>query len=631
MTAKSKNKIPTWARSAIAAIVVVVPLGAMSALLVKHANYKVDFARWEMYGTEYLRPASRLLVALSRLRVEGHPGGAGAAASFEEAVSSEIRALKELERRLSEPLETTSASLAARGRQDAHPFRLEALWGDVRRDVAGGKWTAETEAAVTKLEGAVKMLITHVGDASKLILDPDLDTYYVMDALLLREPELLPGIAAVADQSRALAGRKAITLEERNDLAGKLALLVSTASGVSVDVSNAIQETGRLNNDTTLAASLAPRAAAALAAVKRLESVVRQGVLVAVTPATAPAEIEQAAAAAVSAHAQVWADLFDHEDVMLRTRLDGDLASRRHVIWSAFALGVLMAFIFVRVRRTIGTLQSTIGLLTEAVGKIEEQNGAHGQALTRQAAALQETQTTAQQIKQTSQIAAQSAVEILEVVERADTLGRAGEGAVEASLHGLQDIRQHFTDLAVKIRELNERTLQIGGITQSVKDLADQSNMLALNAAIEAARSGEHGKGFSVVAREIRNLADQSIQATNRAQELLGSIGSAIRQAVSVAETGGQRIEHELDQVKQSGESLRHLSKIVQESSSGVRQIASAVGEQNVGILQIFGAVIDQNRMMEDTVKRLDHTREATDLVKTASQKLVTVAEQLSV
>jgi methyl-accepting chemotaxis protein len=170
--------------------------------------------------------------------------------------------------------------------------------------------------------------------------------------------------------------------------------------------------------------------------------------------------------------------------------------------------------------------------------------------------------------------------------------------------------------------------MQIGSITQTVKDLADQSNILALNAAIEAARSGEHGKGFAVVAREIRHLADQSIQATNRVHELLESVGTATRQAVSFAETGGQRIDAELDQVKQSGESLRQLSKIVQESTAGVRQIAAAVNEQNVGISQIFTAVIDQNRMMDETVQRLDQTREATNQVKAASMSLTQVADQ---
>jgi methyl-accepting chemotaxis protein len=193
-------------------------------------------------------------------------------------------------------------------------------------------------------------------------------------------------------------------------------------------------------------------------------------------------------------------------------------------------------------------------------------------------------------------------------------------------LGGLTDIRAQFQEVARCIRELNERTMQIGGITQTVKDLADQSNMLALNAAIEAVRSGEHGKGFGVVAREIRSLADQSIQATNRVQEILDGTNHAIRTAVSITETGGQRMEGGLLQVKESGENLHQLSKIVKESSQGVRQIAAAVSQQNAGITQIFSAVIDQNKMMEETANRLNATREAAKLVKGACEQVAAVS-----
>src|SRR5204863_3969142 len=163
-----------------------------------------------------------------------------------------------------------------------------------------------------------------------------------------------------------------------------------------------------------------------------------------------------------------------------------------------------------------------------------------------------ETQATAQEIKQTSQLAAQKAESVLKVAEHADSVGRSGETAIEHSLGGLTDIRAQFQEVARCIRELNERTIQIGGITQTVKDLADQSNMLALNAAIEAVRSGEHGKGFAVVAREIRSLADQSIQATNRAREILEDISGSIRGSVAMTARSSQKIEGGLAQSQHS-------------------------------------------------------------------------------
>ncbi len=256
-------------------------------------------------------------------------------------------------------------------------------------------------------------------------------------------------------------------------------------------------------------------------------------------------------------------------------------------------------------------LQESTATLTDAVTHLTEANKEHNQSLTRQASALQEAQATVQEIKQTALTASQRAEAVLEVAERADDVSKVGESAIEESLTSLTDIRTQVEEIAQRISDLTERTRQIGLITETVKDLADQSNMLALNAAIEAVRSGEHGKGFAVVAREIRSLADQSIQATNRVREILDDISSAIRAAVSITETGTQRMEGGLTQVKVSGEKMRELSAIVRDNSAAARQIAAAVSQQNAGISQISTAVNDLNEVMDDTLKRLTVTNEA--------------------
>jgi methyl-accepting chemotaxis protein len=213
-------------------------------------------------------------------------------------------------------------------------------------------------------------------------------------------------------------------------------------------------------------------------------------------------------------------------------------------------------------------------------------------------------------------VAAEKAQSVLQAAERADAVSRSGETAIEKSIGGLSEIREQVEQTVDKITELEKRTEQIGTITQTVKDLADQSNMLALNAAIEAVRSGEHGKGFAVVAREIRNLADQSIQATNRVTEILDSVLSSIREAVAMAESGRGRVEAGSVEIKSSGESLRELSRVVRDSSQSVRQIAAAVGQQDAGINQIFIALGDQSTLMDQTVKRLDDSRRAATTVR---------------
>ena len=294
-------------------------------------------------------------------------------------------------------------------------------------------------------------------------------------------------------------------------------------------------------------------------------------------------------------------------------------------------LALAFAQMVEKLKQVLSALQDSVALLTNAGNELGTSTSEQSQTITRQATALQETQVTAQEIKQTSLLAAQKAETVLKLTEKADEVSSQGEAAIEKSLGGLTDIRAQVDEISVKIAQLSERTQQIGGITQTVKDLADQSNMLALNAAIEAVRSGEHGKGFAVVAREIRSLADQSIQATNRVREILEDIGGAIQVAVSITERGSQKIEGGLLQVKQSGENLRELSNIVKDNSSAVRQIAAAVSQQNAGITQIFSAVTDQTRMMDETMRRLETTTQAASTLKDLSLRVQEVVGRFRV
>jgi methyl-accepting chemotaxis protein len=250
--------------------------------------------------------------------------------------------------------------------------------------------------------------------------------------------------------------------------------------------------------------------------------------------------------------------------------------------------------------------------LVQSAHVLDDSNGMQNEVLTRQAAALQETQVTAQEIRQTSQVAAQKAESVLQQADAAEQLGRSSEGAIEQSIVSLQLIHDEVAQMATSIKQLAEHAQQIGDITETVKDLADQSNLLAVNAAIEAARSGEHGKGFAVVAQEIRSLADQSIRATNNVRHLLEDIQKSIGSTVEMTERGSSRVANSVEQVRLFGDNMRQLSSIMRDSSLSVRQISAAVHQQAQGITQIFMAVNDLNTTMDETMSRLKQTRSAT-------------------
>src|SRR5262249_35269748 len=159
-------------------------------------------------------------------------------------------------------------------------------------------------------------------------------------------------------------------------------------------------------------------------------------------------------------------------------------------------------------RELPGELEGSARRLAEAGNSLSSANDEQQRSVVRQASALQQTQVTAQEIKQVLALAAEKAQGVLEVAARAEELGKAGAAAVAQSLAGLGEIRQIADDIRGRIARLEERARLVEDITDSVKHLADQTNMLALNAAIEAVRAGEHGKGFAVVSREVRSLAD---------------------------------------------------------------------------------------------------------------------------
>lgn len=186
----------------------------------------------------------------------------------------------------------------------------------------------------------------------------------------------------------------------------------------------------------------------------------------------------------------------------------------------------------------------------------------------------------------------------------------------------MNEVKEQIVRTSARINELHQHMVHVKDIADTVKDLADQSNVLALNAAIEAMRSGEHGKGFALVAREIRRLADQSIKATNQVREILDGVAKSLNETVDMAGRGARRVETEMEEIKRSGENLNELAGMVRTTAGSVSQIATAVTQQDSGISQIFEAVTRQSKMMDRTQKQLEGVRHSLEQLKSVSATL---------
>src|SRR4051812_34903096 len=191
-----------WQKIALIGIVFTFPLALTMYYLLDEKNYKIDFARWELYGDEYLRPTSELLrSALEHKTATGQNLAGDAAAKLEAAklqaqILSQLKDLEAVDARLGAPLHTAPREMKDRSRGSATPAAIRESWDHTSR--LGDP--AVADEAHARLVGDIRTLITHVGDSSKLILDPDLDTYYLMDALLLKEPDVMDRASQMGDE-----------------------------------------------------------------------------------------------------------------------------------------------------------------------------------------------------------------------------------------------------------------------------------------------------------------------------------------------------------------------------------------------------------------------------------------------
>lgn len=260
--------------------------------------------------------------------------------------------------------------------------------------------------------------------------------------------------------------------------------------------------------------------------------------------------------------------------------------------------------------------------LSAAVQQMRETAVAQARTIDAQRISLHETQTTVEEIRQTSQLASQKAQAVLEDAERAEELGHAGLAALQLTLAGLDAIRSEVEEVARRLGALEERTHEVADIVETVKDLADQSNLLAINASIEAARSGEEGQGFSVVASEMRNMADRSIRATLSIRKVLAAVGEEVRGTAGLSRRGQERVLEAVERVRTSGEQLRELARIATSSGASARQIAASVGQQHHGVEQLTVALHDFARQMREVLERLDQTQAAASSVQQVAELL---------
>lgn len=285
-------------------------------------------------------------------------------------------------------------------------------------------------------------------------------------------------------------------------------------------------------------------------------------------------------------------------------------------------LGNAFARMIDNLQRLTGELSEGVNVLAASASEISTSTAQLVTNASETATAVAETTTTAEEVKQTAQLASQKARGVSDSAQRSAQIAQTGKKSAEAMGDGMVRIRDQMNAIAESMIRLSEQTHTIGQIMATVEDLAAQSNLLAVNAAIEAAKAGEQGKGFSVVAQEVRSLAEQSKQAAVHVRTILTEIQKATNSAVMATEQGTKAVEGGVDQARQTGEAIAALSGSVSESAQAATQIAASSQQQLVGVDQVASAM---DSIKDATTQNVENAK----MLESAATKLSELGQTL--
>lgn len=307
-----------------------------------------------------------------------------------------------------------------------------------------------------------------------------------------------------------------------------------------------------------------------------------------------------------------------------------DISINIEKIGSADEMGMLlqsMKEMLDNLHKQIQDLMSGVNVVADTTTQISTAATQFASSFNEIAASISETVTSMKEVKQTSELSSEKAKYVSDSARNVVNVSQNGEKSVNETISVMDGIREQMTLIAESIVGLSEQTKSIGEIITVVDDIAGQSRLLAVNASIEAVKAGEQGKGFSVVASEIKNLALQSRESTNQVRTILTEIQKAMGNSVMITEKANKTVDNGAKQATKTGETIQKLKQSIQESSQASMQIEATVRQQLAGIEQVFTAMEDINTAIIQNTESVSQLETAIRTLEELGKKLKSMAQ----
>jgi methyl-accepting chemotaxis protein len=293
-------------------------------------------------------------------------------------------------------------------------------------------------------------------------------------------------------------------------------------------------------------------------------------------------------------------------------------------------LGKALQNMVTNLKTVMSELSESTSVLNSAASEILTTTSQIASSAAQTSSAVSETTSSVEEIKQTAKLTSEKAVHTAESTKKAVFISDERNKSLDLNMLGLSQIKEKMDLIAANIIRLSEQSQMIGNIVSTVEDIASQSNLLAVNASIEAVKAGEHGKGFSVVAQELKNLANQSKNGTSEVQKILADIQKATNTLVMVAEQGGKAVDEGVSQAQNAKKSMESLRKSVSEAAQSGMLIAVSSEQEMAGMNQISSAMLGIKDATNQNVASIRQVESSAKNLSILSQKLKSLMEQFT-
>lgn len=639
-------------RFSIAAVAFLLPLLCVTYLLSTEMGIRFKFGHQEIQGVRYLEPLQSLLY---------HAGEFRTAARLNQSTGNAANAIDATLATMEDFADTLTPELRTHEQID----NVINTWRSERSSSAGN--TGE------KLVSDVRALIARAGDTSNLILDPDLDTYYVMDALLLKLPNSLDLIWQIRSSGDLMMQKADIDMQDYANITVLTGLLQADVDAINYD--------SRVAYENNTAKDLPTAFADAVARYTQTTQALNSFISTHIAPGSLKddrATLLSLSQSALKANLALYDQASPALLTMLERRIQGFANERYLLLGTVLAFTLLASFLSLRIflgilqelgeepahtaaiMRTIAqgnldvriqtkdgdanSLLANVGLMVKTLNELilqvreasrhmlsysgnvidssnEVANHSHHQSVATAtiSSAVHEIATGLNQMLSNAELVRNQSIE-------SSQKAREGEQMVREILEQMEILCGFVNQSSQAVEALGQQSEQIYSIVNVIKSIAEQTNLLALNAAIEAARAGEQGRGFAVVADEVRNLAARTSNSTLEITGMIERIRNDTQGVVTEMAKGVSNANRSAGKISQAMDTISQLNRLSNNVNRSIVEITVALEQQAKANELLNENVVDINHMSEqnsDNAQRnLNNLRELNNLAAQLEQAI---------